>query len=304
MKDVLKICFLLCVPLAVYGQHEVVRDSDNSYAKYTQTAREIRMLHRELRVGEVITSIDQVLTQNVKEVVAERHNESSSSGLRGAINLLFLSLSGQASESSSSRWDVTKLIVQNPTEVAKFDRKAQAGFRNVQTNLIKYMENNEKELIHLKELGLQNLAAAYELIQAGERIPIAELEETAALVMDLNFLGVHEVTRCVRVKYANRSSRSHDSGSFGARGRFLFFSANLGGESEQKKYWRQLAHTETKCESNTNQIKLHSDSTVYYVNLSRLDRMLEDWIVAVDLALLANTKAPYYPTWESPYYND
>lgn len=255
------------------------------------------------------------------------------------------------SRQENHEWDVTRFIVKNPQEIADFDQKIKTNENKVRQMLRQFILANEQTIIHMKELGVLNMAAAYELLKNEKKVSAAELASTAQLLGELNFLGAHIVTTCIQVQTIDRldkteidatgahrrlsriekvkgvdfNSRNKASSTENKARRYgriterkrsgeeqrqlqqeendELYRSNAGRHSYQERsYWRQVGQTEKHCRSTLTNLQVGTDESVFSVNLSQLDGMIADWLRAIDLLTVTQTRAPLYPTFGSPYY--
>lgn len=285
--------------------------SQTALETYFSTARQIREIHRKLGVNSVVQTINTTLTEvrneTVTEKFANKHSSSIGGSGSGLFGLLFSGSFGSSNE-SSSKWDVTKVLVQNPEEVATFNHRVRSELSGLQSQMLQYLDKNESDLIRLKELCVVNLAQAFQLMQdpkfqqATDPRFLQELATTARIATELTFHGQQVVTRCVQTNFAARVREGESKSNQNAGFRLLFLDFSASSSSYNYSYWEQVPHSDKSCSSSTNQISITPENTVFFVNLSYLDRMVEGWLKAVNVARLAVKDQVYYPTWGSPYY--
>lgn len=293
---------------------------------YTDTAREIRSLHRQIGIGAIVKSTQSELTSFAKEVVVERGGSSyaSASGYategeswqqgswrRGRdSSYSFGAYSSGYAQAGSYDWDVTDVLLMNPREVAEFPDHVERNWNQLRGQLLSYLDKSERSLVRMKELGVRNLAAAYELAKVKRPVNQNGLNETIAILGDLNFLGDHQVTRCWRFQSADRSrssshaSASAASGSSGYETRRYEDSSSWssGYSRASSSYWQQIGTDQTTCYASTQTIEVKANESVARINLTELDELLKRWVDALETLKLAAPAQTEFLTWDSPYY--
>ena len=277
-----------------------VKDSPGE--KLIKTDRAIRTIYSQLRLDKIQIQVNSAIHEIKKEVLTERQTSDSSNAYGGGLRGLLMSGSFNYNDSSKSRLDITKVISVNPREVLTQESAAVRNLSQLKGSLNNLLNQNESNLILMKELAMIQASAVQEMIDAGQDVPWETIEETFAMVREVSFIGAHTVTRCLSTKYANTMNYEKDDTSGGLKFRLLFFSLNFSGSEKNHRYHQKFAHTEKSCSSTTNVISTSEKDSVFVVNMSLLDMELEKWITSIEVAKTFRDQAPAFPTWGSPYY--
>jgi hypothetical protein len=231
----------------------------------------------QLRVDEIVASIDTKMTEIRNEVITHRYNQSS------GFSALFGLFTGQAQRS----WDSATIITANPDEVEGFSRKTVTDFRNLQNTLKTYVVQNEMALAYAKAFALKTAQLAARLSKEDRKNLLPMIKTSIQFSQQLRFFGAQNVLNCVETNYVNRSS------SYSAGLSSFLFSFGISEESSQ------VAHTTRDCSSSVNTTEV-SESIVISAKLSKLDHLIASYQKQLGLLEVAEAKAEPYQTWGSP----
>lgn len=227
----------------------------------------------ELKIDQVVSSIDDVLNVKSKEVVTSERN------LSGAFNIL----NGLVSGSGNSNYDTTKILVTNPEEVSDFSNETIVSFEKLQKRLKKYVKRNETDIFYAKILSAKALQLASKMNV--EDIPEVynQVTKTAQRVSRISFLGTQNILNCNTISYAEREEGT----SVGLKSFLISF--NLEDKTTHHAY------EETKCSSSENTTELTEEDLASF-DLMTADQSIETQGKALSLKML-EVSAPNYPTW-------
>lgn len=308
-KSILTIIMLLTVSQMAFSKSQIndlipsITPQDNPRAILVKTDRAIRLIYQRLGLGKIQIQINSSIHEIQKELVVSQYKTSESTNLNSQLNLFLIGSSFNYDINEKTHLDITKVITTNPSQVLSQNSKAIKDLETLKKNLKTLMENHEKELILLKELGIIQASAVLSMIQNNQSIPWEAINKTLAMVKDIDFSGSQTITRCLTVHYASTKNYKEQSENESFKLRFLFFPIfSLGGKNKSQNYYQTMAHTEKECRSSTNIVKMNPENSVFFVNMSLLDIELNKWIHAIEAAEIFRNKAPAFPTWDSPYY--
>lgn len=281
-----------------------ITEQDSSEAVLLKTDRAIRTIYQKLNLGKIQIQMSSTIHEIQKEVLTERKISRSQNNYSGGLRGFLLGGSFDYNDSERSRIDITKVITANRREVSEQESNATKSLAQLQKSLNKILNDNEANLVLMKELAIIQAAAVYKMVEEGKTVPWDTVQKTFAMVKEIDFAGTHTVTRCLSTKYMPTESYDESNRSGGLKLRLLFFRLNLGGSESSQNYHQRFAHTESNCRSTTNVVKVDLNDSVYLINMNMLDAELDKWISAIDAVSTFTTPAPAFPTWGSPYYSN
>ena len=186
--------------------------------------------------------------------------------------------------------------------------------------LKQYLNDVSDSLTLIKELGIIHLAAAYELIQNGQKLPMEEILSTVRLVANTSFLGTQDITSCVHTDYTNSSSYSERTGGYShayqyrrnvrRSNPYIAKSYRDAYANSEQRNWHNTnsnenyAYSENVCSFSVHRIDVKQSESVTQVSLSRLDQLILDWVNAIDVLQIQKNTAYPYPTHDSPYFKN
>lgn len=255
----------------------VMEQKQDYFGAVLTAAQSSAEILNQLRVDEVVTSVESKLKEIRNEVVINHYSESTSG------SILFGLLSGYAKRS----WDSATIITANPEEVDGFSRKISTDFRSMQNTLKNYVQKNETALAYAKAFALKTVQLSTKLSAADRQNLLPMIKTAVQFSQQLRFLGEQNILKCIETNYANRS-KSTSSGIGG-----LLLSFNISASESQ------VAHTTQSCSGSVNTAEV-SESVLVSAKLSRLDLLIWSYQKQLGLLEVVETKAEHYETWGSP----
>jgi hypothetical protein len=245
--------------------------------KYKEAAVKASLLSAQIasniKMDEVVNSVDSVLNIEQEEVVVSHKNESAS----------FRILGGLFSGSLGHNYNTTKIIQTNSEEVYAFSTKKQRSFAKLQKQLKAYIAKNETDIFYSKVFAAKALQLAAKMNVENIQEVYSLVTKTAQQVEVISFLGVQNISECIETNHAARV----DGLSASLKGFLLSF--NVGDKTTYNAY------EETSCENSVNAYKVNeNDIASFELRVADENLIIEG--KNLSLKMLKAT-APTYPTW-------
>lgn len=252
-------------------------------------------IHRGLEIGRVKKVVRTKVTEVRKEVVtrSERYHERAG-------GFAFLGpIAGGARYSHKKRVDYTAIVTANAEEMEAFPRQVERKLRGLKRYLMKYLRDHQTEIIIMKVAAMIYIDSAIEMVDLGRKVYLDDAYQLIQLVQDIEFAGRHEVTTCVKTKY--RRTKSVESTN-AAAGVFSLFGFGGGVSYSEKKTTVRPARTEQDCTSEIKEMSVGPKDDIYRLNLTQLDRQLNELIDFLEMKLQLQGEGTLFPTFGNPWY--
>lgn len=290
-----------------------------------ETANEMLRLQRDLNIGGIVANSENLVKTIQQETLVSTERSSGSSSYSNSEAGAFLIgwgigggvRSKQAYASQSDRVDYTKLIIANPVEIQRAQTSAKENLASLKAQLTDLLKYHSASLLLMKRMALLHIKAANYLAQNDFRIQILDVRKAIAPALEIQFLGTHTVTSCIEERHIDSVARDHkarDGSShlhasaqlgFGLRG--LYAGLTGSNESSSRKfsnYVKRVAHTEEKCSSSVNELKVTQNDSIYKINFTYLDYDLKEQLSALEFVIALNKPTLAYPNWGNTSYTD
>lgn len=238
----------------------------------SHSANMVEQLIFDLKVDQMVVSIDSQLEEIRNEVIVSQHSRQTELRLFFGLLPIF---------SADKKWDTAKIITLNPEAVAGFPTKVALDFKKLQKNLKEYVKENELGIVYLKAFAAKTVELATKL-DSKNRMQLSSLVHTIVQKAQLlTFEGGQSISHCITTNYANRESSEHLS---------ILASFKYGASD------KLLAHSEKQCTYSSNSTKV-SEVEFISANIYTVDLILKHYNEKLGLMELQESAAPYYPTW-------
>lgn len=291
---------ILVALLTGYGiiSHAADRDSDKIH-EYNQTVEQVMTLEKNNQYSEaamlaLASSIkisedigyDQIVRTTIstlnniqQEVVTETKSGA------GKFSILFGLIGGSASGSI----DYTDFITANPEEVAQFPTKVRTDFSDLKNGLRSFFDEYQQELFYSKIFMAKALQLSVKIDSGSDAELKSQIKKQAQYVSKISFKGTHVINSCTTKKYLEKTN------GFGISITGLLISLDLSASENHKAY------AKTECSLESHQISI-SEMDLGYYQLRLAEKLLQENLRSFELKQTVYGKAPYYPTWSSPYF--
>jgi hypothetical protein len=279
---------LILLSLILIAPHNSALSTNSSTSDFRDNLERVYILREKLKLNEFVEELESRIEKIYQEVITKtvRKKESAS-----AINLLGF-ISGYKMNSVTN---ITKFILENPEEVAKFESQQLSQFRELQTIVKDYISQNKASIVEMKLLILNSIIEATKVIRNDDYFSPNDLALIEEVTKDLVFVGKQSVTICERFEHAEYINSNQ------LRGSYSFLGIPLAGFSDSKVVTHKK-YSETHCEFLDNLVKIKPEETILVFDLVKMDSLINQKMQVLYFTWILADTEPNPPGFDSPYF--